>query len=64
MRWGTDRFRQNSGIDPDRNGGKRDKLPGRIARLLGLKMVDDLLNNLQINFLEGAKRLINFAFPK
>ena len=36
---------------------------GGVSRLLGLKMINDLMNNLQINLFEGPEGLINFAFP-
>jgi hypothetical protein len=35
-----------------------------VRRLLRLKMLNDLMQNLQINLFEGPERLINFALPK
>src|SRR6266481_5445934 len=35
-----------------------------VSRLLGLKMLDHLMNNLQINLFEGPDSVINFALPK
>ena len=36
----------------------------RVSRLPGLKMTNDLLNNLQISLFEGPEGFINFALSK
>jgi hypothetical protein len=46
------------------NEGKREELTRRVGRLLGLKMLNDAMNNLEINLLEGPDSLVNFALPK
>ena len=40
------------------------ELTRRGGRLLGLKMINDPVNNLQIKLLEGPDSLINFALSK
>jgi hypothetical protein len=32
-----------------------------LAGILGFKMINDLMNNLQINLFEGPERLVNLA---
>ena len=49
---------------PDTNDGRVKTNEGEIAKLLGLKMVNDPVNKLQIKLLEGPDRFINFAFSK
>jgi hypothetical protein len=46
------------------NEGKREELTRRVTRLLGLKMLNDAMNNLQINLFKGPDSLINFALPR
>jgi hypothetical protein len=40
-----------------------DQYP-ELAGILGFKMINDLMNNLQINLFEGPDSVINFALPK
>jgi hypothetical protein len=35
----------------------------RVSRLPGLKMTNDLINNLQISLFKGPESFINFALP-
>ena len=49
---------------PDTNDGRVKTNEREIAKLLGLKMVNDPVNKLQIKLLEGTDRFINFAFSK
>jgi hypothetical protein len=45
------------------NEGKREELTRRVGRLLGLKMLNDAMNNLRIILLEGPDSLIDSAAP-
>ena len=51
-------------MHPAHERGKRKKLMRRLSRLLGLKMINDPVNNLQIELFEGPDSLVNFALPK
>jgi hypothetical protein len=43
---------------------EREELKRRVGRLLGLKMLNHLMNNFQVDLLEGPDSVINFALPK
>ena len=50
-------------VQAKRKRGMRETLIRGLSRLLRIKMVNDLANNLQINLFECPERLINLAFP-
>jgi hypothetical protein len=46
------------------NEGRHDELTRRVGRFLGLKMINDPVNNLQIKLLKRPDSLIDFALSK
>jgi hypothetical protein len=56
-------LRANQQFSSKINEGKREELTRQVGRLLGFKMLNDAMNNLEINLLEGPDSVVNFPRP-